>query len=148
MNQGKDHPTQPPPQNTSTKIFLHLEFHPEDPNPRLFITSGKSMSLNQKEHASFEICATFSKRRSTLTDSQLPTVDHLICGIGFLCAISLVGDETSLVTWSSSYSFLVPFIFRWLAVMPLASHGQPTENNLTHPSHSQSHLSHSYPWRA
>ena len=97
-------------------------------NPRLSIIFGKSMSLNQKEHSPFEIYATSSKRRSTLTASQSPTVGHLIYGIGFLYVISLVGDRTSLVTWSSSFSSLVPFIFRWLDEMPMASHGQPPKN--------------------
>ena len=104
------------------------------PNPRLSIIFGKSMSLNQKEQPPFEICATSSKRRSTLTTSQSPTVGHLIYGIGFLYVISLVGDGTSLVTWSSSFSSLIPFIFRWLDEMPMASHGQPPKNKTSkHP---------------
>ncbi len=100
-------------------------------NPRLSIIFGKNTSLNQKEQPPFEICATSSKRRSTLTTSQSPTVGHLIYGIGFLYVISLVGDGTSLVTWSSSFSSLIPFIFCWLDEMPVASHGQPPKNKLS-----------------
>ena len=33
-NQGNGHSSHPPSQNTSSKIFLHLEFHPEDPKPQ------------------------------------------------------------------------------------------------------------------
>eukprot|EP00804_Cyclotella_cryptica_P024430 CCRYP_019270-RB/>CCRYP_019270-RB protein AED:0.45 eAED:-0.37 QI:0/-1/0/1/-1/0/1/0/360 len=80
-------------------------------NPTPFIAFGVNTSQSLRTLSLSGTCTTSCVRRSIWTDSLLPTVDHLIYGIGFLYAISLVGDGMSLVTWPSSFSSPIPFYF-------------------------------------
>ena len=78
-NQGTDHLTPPPPLNTSTKIFLHLEFHPENPKPQaIHRLWQKYISEPEGERPLRDMCNSFKEKvnldRLTIAYSRPPNL--------------------------------------------------------------------------
>eukprot|EP00804_Cyclotella_cryptica_P016245 CCRYP_005732-RA/>CCRYP_005732-RA protein AED:0.27 eAED:0.19 QI:0/-1/0/1/-1/0/1/0/441 len=95
-NQGRDHPTQPLPHNTSTKIFLHLEFHPEDPKPQAIHRLWQEyVSEPEGKRPLQDMCNSFKEKvnldRLTLAYSRPPNLRNRFS----VCDISGRGQDVS-----------------------------------------------------